>query len=80
MNEDATTLHVRKAIELLRGVVSTTVFKSKEKVNKKTLRQQAYVKGSLERAFDEMKQARREGCKVQSADDFIKELQAEEAV
>ena len=25
LNEDATTLHVRKAIELLRGVVSTTV-------------------------------------------------------
>ena len=48
--------------------------------NKKTLRQQAYVKESLERAFDEMKQARREGRKLQSADDFIKELEAEEAV
>lgn len=47
---------------------------------KKTLRQQAYVKESLERAFDEMKQARREGRKLQSADDFIKELEAEEAV
>ena len=57
LNEDATTLHVRKAI-----------------------RQQAYVKESLERAFDEMKQARREGRKLQSADDFIKELEAGEAV
>ena len=72
--------HVRKAIELLRGVVSTTVFKTKDESNKKTLRQQAYVKESLERAFDEMKQARREGRKLQSADDFIKELEAEEAV
>ena len=74
LNEDATTLHVRKAIELLRGVVSTTVFKTKDESNKKTLKE------SLERAFDEMKQARREGRKLQSADDFIKELEAEEAV
>ena len=83
LNEDATTLHVRnvrKAIELLRGVVSTTVFKTKDETNKKTLRQRAYVKESLERAFDEMKQARREGRKLQSADDFIKELEAEEIV
>lgn len=80
LNEDATTLHVRKAIELLRGVASTTVFKTKDEPDKKTLRQQAYVKKSLERAFDEMKQARREGRKLQSADDFIKELEAEEAV
>ena len=47
---------------------------------KETLRQQAYVKESLERAFDEMKQARREGRQLQSADDFINELQAEESV
>ena len=60
LNEDATTLHVRKAIELLRGVVSTTVFRTKDESNKKTLCQQAYVKESLERAFDEMKRARRE--------------------
>ena len=80
LNEDATTVHVRKAIEMLRGVVSTTVFKTKDESNKKTLRQQAYVKESLKRAFDEMKQARREGRKLQSADDFIKELEAEESV
>ncbi|MBP5375810.1 MAG: hypothetical protein J6Y38_05700 [Bacteroidaceae bacterium] len=80
LNEDATTLKVRKAIELLRGVMSTTLFKTRDEANKKTLRQQAYVKESLERAFDEMKQARREGRQLQSADDFIKELQAEESV
>ena len=80
LNEDATTLKVRKAIELLRGVMSTTLFKTRDEANKKTLRQQTYVKESLERAFDEMKQARREGRQLQSADDFIKELQAEEPV
>lgn len=47
---------------------------------KETLRQQTYVKESLERAFDEMKQARHEGRQLQSADDFINELQAEESV
>jgi hypothetical protein len=56
------------------------VFKSKGESNKKTLAQQAKVKESLERAFDEMKQARREGRKLQSADDFIKELEAEQVV
>ena len=35
LNEDATTLHVRKAIELLRGVVSTTVLKTKDESNKR---------------------------------------------
>ena len=57
-----------------KAIVSTTVFKTKGESCKKTLRQQAYMKESLERAFDEMKQARREGRKLQSADDFIKEL------
>ena len=80
LNEDATTLHVRKAIELLRGVASVKVFKGNaEKVAEKR-RQEAYVKESLTRAFDEVKQARREGRKLQSADDFIKELEAEEAI
>jgi len=80
LSEDATTLHVRKAIELLRGVASVKVFKGNaEKVAEKR-RQEAYVKESLTRAFDEVKQARREGRKLQSADDFIKELEAEEAI
>lgn len=78
LNEDAATIHVRRAIELLRGVVSTTVLKTKEETDKKKLRQQKYVKESLERAFDEMTEARREGVKLQSADDFIKELQTNE--
>ena len=59
LNEDVTTQHVRKAIELLRGVVSTTVFKTKTETSPKTLRQQEYVNGSLTRAFDELKRAQR---------------------
>ena len=77
LNEDATTLHVRKAIELLRGVVSTTVFKTKDESNKKALRQQAYVKESLERAFDEMKRARRGEHKMMTDEEFMAELKAE---
>lgn len=80
LDEDVTTQHVRKAIELLRGVVSTTVFKTKVKADSKTLCQQAYVKDSLERAFEEVKQAHREGRMLQNADDFIKELQMGESI
>lgn len=78
LNEDVTTQTVRKAIELLRGVTSTMVFQ--KKADSKTLRQQKYVKESLERAFAEVNQTKREGRKLMSADDFIKELQAEQAV
>jgi len=78
LNEDVATQSVRKAIELLRGVVSTMVFQ--KNTDSKTLRQQKYVKESLERAFDEVNQAKREGRKLMSADDFIKELQAEQTV
>ncbi len=78
LNEDVATQSVRKAIELLRGVASTMVFQ--KNTDSKTLRQQKYVKESLERAFDEVNQAKREGRKLMSADDFIKELQAEQTV
>lgn len=78
LNEDVAAQSVRKAIELLRGVASTMVFQ--KKADSKTVRQQKYVKESLERAFDEVNQAKREGRKLMSADDFIKELQAEQTV
>jgi DNA replicative helicase MCM subunit Mcm2 (Cdc46/Mcm family) len=77
LNEDVTTQHVRKAIELLRGVVSTTVFKTKGGADDKTIRQQTYVKESLERAFDEVKRARRGEHKLMTDEEFIKKLQAE---
>ena len=44
--------NIRKAINMLRGVVSTTVIK--EPVLTKTQKQQAFVKESLTRALQEM--------------------------
>ena len=67
--------NIRKAINMLRGVVSTTVVK--EPVLSKTQKQQAYVKESLERAFQEVKMAKLEGKPMQDVDDFLKELDAE---
>lgn len=66
---------IRKAINMLRGVVSTTVMK--EPILTKTERQQAYVKESLTRALQEVKLAKLEGRKLQSIDDFLKELDKE---
>ena len=77
LNEDVTTQHVRKAIELLRGVVSTMVFKTKAETNRKTLRQQEYVKDSLTRAFDELKRAQRGEHKMMTDEEFMAELKAE---
>ena len=44
----------------------------------KTERQQAYVRKSLTRAMQEVKLARLEGRKLQSFDDFMKDLDEEE--
>lgn len=68
--------NIRKAINMLRGVVSTTVVK--EPILAKTQMQQAYVKESLTRALQEVKLAKLEGRKLQSIDDFLKELDEEE--
>lgn len=45
----------------------------------KTAKQKAYVKESLTRALKEVEAAKREGHKLQTLDEFIKELRAEEA-
>lgn len=68
--------NIRKAINMLRGVVSTTVLK--EPVLTKTQKQQAYVKESLTRALQEVKLAKLEGRELQSVDNFLKELDEEE--
>ena len=44
----------------------------------KTERQQAYVKESLTRALQEVKDAKREGRKLKSLDEFLEELEEEE--
>ena len=69
--------NIRKAINMLRGVVSTTVVK--EPILTKTQMQQAYVKESFTRALQEVKLAKLEGRKLQSVDDFLKELDEEES-
>ena len=69
--------NIRKAINMLRGVVSTTVVK--EPILTKTQMQQAYVKESLTRALQEVNLAKLEGRKLQSVDDFLKELDEEES-
>lgn len=43
----------------------------------KTAQQQAYVKETLTRALDEYDDARRTGRRLQSLDDFLKELKQE---
>ena len=45
----------------------------------KTTKQKAYVKETLTRALKEVEAAKREGRKLQTLDDFIKELRTEEA-
>ena len=69
--------NIRKAINMLRGVVSTTVVK--EPILTKPQMQQAYVKESLTRALQEVNLAKLEGRKLQSIDDFLKELDEEES-
>lgn len=63
---------IRNAINMLRGVVSTTIVKSYDL--SKTQKQEAYVRESLTRAFDEIKLAKSEGRELQSVDDFLNEL------
>ncbi|MBO6187277.1 MAG: hypothetical protein J6O23_02090 [Prevotella sp.] len=75
LNEDVATQSVRKAIELLRGVTSTMVFQ--KNADSKTLRQQKYVKESLERAFDELKRAQRGEHKLTTDEEFMEQLKAE---
>ena len=46
----------------------------------KTAQQKAYVKETLTRALKEVEAAKREGRKLQTLDDFLEELEVEEAV
>ena len=44
----------------------------------KTAKQKAYIKETLTRALKEVKESQREGRKLQTVDEFIKELRLEE--
>lgn len=48
-----------------------------QSIRKVKKQQQAYVKESLARAFNEVKEAELKGRKLQNVDDFIKELNNE---
>ncbi len=68
--------NIRKAINMLRGVVSTTVMK--EPILTKAERQQAYVKESLTRALQELKTAELEGRRLPDARNLLKDLEKED--
>ena len=68
--------NIRKAITMLRGVVSTSVLK--EPILTKTEKQQAYVKESLTRALQEVRLAKLERRKLPDARDLLKELEEED--
>ena len=68
--------NIRKAINMLRGVVSTTVVK--EPILTKKQKQQAFVKESLTRALQEVKLAKLEGRKLPDARDLLKDLEMED--
>ena len=46
----------------------------------KTAKQKAYVKETLTRAFDEVERAQRGEIKLKTMDEFLKELEVEDAV
>ena len=80
LNDGISTQSVRRAISMLRGVEATSVMKSVSTDHKKTLAQQKYVKESLGRALKEVKEAERGERTLKSLDDFLEELELEEAV
>ena len=63
-----------------RNWLASKLMEATEKEVAETRHQQEYVKETLYRALDEVEAAKREGRQLQTLDDFIKELQMEEAV
>ena len=76
LDESTSVQSIRRAISLLRGVKATSVYKEKKKEDKTTaVKQQAYVKESLRRAYKEQQAAEKAGRPLQSVDEFIRELE-----
>ncbi len=69
LNEGSATQSIRRAIGMLRGVASTSIYKGEEEAHK------AYIKETLTRAVDDLKTAKSKGMKMQKANDFIKEFE-----
>lgn len=72
IDESITTKSIRHAIGMLKGVISTSLYNTEKNVSKKK-KQETYVKDSLGRAFDEIKQNKVSNAKFQSLDDFLLE-------
>lgn len=76
LDESTSVQSIRRAISLLRGVKATSVYKEKKKEDKTTaVKEQAYVKESLRRAYKEQQAAEKAGRSLQSVDEFIRELE-----
>lgn len=69
LNEDSATQSIRRAIGMLRGVASTSIYKGGDQSRR------AYVKDTLTRAVGELKAAKDKGMRLQKADDFVRELE-----
>jgi len=76
LDESTSLQAIRHAISMLRGVTATSVYKEKEEEPTPILdHQQAYVKESLTRAYQELKATETAGHPLQSVDDFIREME-----
>lgn len=76
LDESTSLQSIRHAISMLRGVTATSVYREKEEEPTQILdRQQAYVKESLTRAYQELKATETAGHPLQSVDDFIREME-----
>lgn len=73
VDEDIATQSIRKAIEMIKGVVSTRIYNKEEKEMTKQ-QQERYVKESLTRAWEEMKLAQASHTQLQTLDDFLNEI------
>lgn len=67
---------LRKAIGMLKGVVSTSIYPAESKTAKRHA-QETYVRESLTEAFRELDESRRTGHKLQTAEDFLAEISKE---
>ena len=72
IDESTTAKSIRQAIGMLKGVVSTSLYNAEKSASKKKA-QETYVKDSLGRAFDEIKQKECSNANFQSLDDFLME-------
>lgn len=79
INEDAAMQRIRQAIEMVKGVVSTSILKE-DTSSETVLEQQLNMRESITRAFQEVKDAQTSGKKLRTADEFLQEFNSEQGV